>query len=458
MKLRFLGATNQATGSCFLVQAGDTRFLVDCGMLQGGSEARAHNEQPFAFDPADIDFVLLTHALVGHSGLLPRLCRAGFMGPILATSAASTLLSVLLPETAHIHQTEAAYASHMQRRRTRPLFTIKDAEGSLRQVRPIEYGQTYAPAYNVACRFQDGGHILGSAIVEVWLQSGDRRVKLVFSGALGQRGRPGGRRPAAIDEADVLVIESTYGDTDFGPSSANEDALLAIMENTLFKERGNAILPAFSVGRTQEILNRLYELTHQGRLKQPRIFIDTPMANEAARVTRTHLAWFDAQPYWPVLGERLPYLHFMQTQDDSRALNLLRTGAAIIAADNMCETGRVRHHLRHNLPRPECSVVLSGFQAAGSLGRALAEGNSMVRLFELDVPVRAQIYQLDGLSAHADRSALLAWAGAFQRPPAHTYVVQGEPRAAQSLAQSLNCRPGWHASVPEYGQTIHLLS
>ncbi|HMN21373.1 MAG TPA: MBL fold metallo-hydrolase [Ottowia sp.] len=459
MKLSFFGAAREVTGSCFLIEATGARFLVDCGMVQGGREASARNHEPFDFDPATIDFVLLTHAHIDHSGLLPKLTRAGFRGPIYATTATADLLGVMLPDSAHIQESDA----RRDARRARgapplaPLYTLHDAQMCLRQVRSVDYDREFAPRVGVRCRLRDAGHILGSAIVEVWITEYGHATKLVFSGDLGQPGRPILRDPTPIDEADVLVLESTYGNRHHPDPTATEDEMIALVERTLHQRGGNVIMPAFAVGRTQQIIYLLHRLAREGRLHHPMVFVDSPMATEATRITRQHLELFDEQARslagWHARGGNLPFLHFTASAEESKALNQIRSGAIIISASGMCEAGRIRHHLRRNLPRPECCVLLPGFQAQGTLGRRLVDGATQVRLFGEDIPVRAEIRTVEGLSAHADQKALLDWAGAFRQPPARTFVVHGEPAAATTLADTLHEKLGWHVSVPERGES-----
>lgn len=459
MKLSFLGAAREVTGSCFLVETADTRFLVDCGMVQGGREAPARNRAAFAFDPASIDFVLLSHAHIDHSGLLPKLTRAGFKGPIYATGATVDLLGVMLPDSAHIQESDARREAGRSRGKNppAPLYTLQDARECLGQARSVDYDREFAPGAGARCRFRDAGHILGSAIVEVSVTEHGRTTKLVFSGDLGQPGRPILRDPTPIDEADILVIESTYGDRLHRDMAATEDEMIAVVERTLYERGGNVIMPAFAVGRTQQVLYHLHRLAYEGRLRHPMVFVDSPMATEATRITRKHMELFDEQARdlarWHARGENLPYLHFTESVEESMALNRIRSGVIIISASGMCDAGRIRHHLRHNLPRRECSVLIPGFQAQGTLGRRLVEGAKQVRMFGEDIPVRAEIHSVDGLSAHADRAALLRWAGAFRKPPARTFVVHGEPLAARALADALREMPGWQVTVPVHGQT-----
>ncbi len=464
MNITFLGAAREVTGSCFLVETADTRFLVDCGMVQGGREAAARNRKPFAFDPASIDFVLLTHAHIDHSGLLPKLTRAGFQGPIHTTAATTDLLQVMLPDSAHIQESDAKRAKRHTKSppdsgtQLTPLYTLADAHDCLRQVRPTAYDQDINPYKGVRCRFRDAGHILGSAIIEVWITEYGQTTKLVFSGDLGQPGRPILRDPTPIDDADILFIESTYGDRAHKDQASSEEELIEIIERTLHRQGGNLIVPAFAVGRTQEILYHLHRLSREGRLRNLKVFVDSPMATEATRITRQHLELFDDAAKqlagWHALGKDLPYLHFTASAEESMALNQIRSGAIIISASGMCDAGRIKHHLRHNLPRRECSVLITGFQAQGTLGRRLVDGAKQVRIFGEEIPVRAAIHTVGGLSAHADQPALLAWSANFRNPPARTFVVHGEASAALAFAERLRADRGWNVAVPEPGTRV----
>lgn len=458
MQLSFLGAAREVTGSCFLLEAEGLRLLVDCGMIQGGRKATERNHQPFGFDPKSIDFVLLTHAHIDHSGLLPKLTKTGFKGPIYATPATVDLLGVMLPDSAHIQEVDAQRNAKRSKSKALPaLYTLQDAQACLKQAQSIDYGIEYAPLDGVRFRFRDAGHILGSAIIEIWLTEQGQTTKLVFSGDLGQPGRPILREPELIEETDILVLESTYGDRLHKDHAATKDEMIAIVEQTLFERGGNVIMPAFAVGRTQQVLYYLHQLTRTGRLQGLNIFVDSPMATEATRITREHLELFNKQSknlaQWHAQGSDLPDLHFTESVDESKALTEVRSGAIIISASGMCNAGRIRHHLRKNLPRPECSVLLPGFQAQGTLGRRLVDGAKRVRMFGEEIPVRAAIYSVDSLSAHADQKALLEWAAAFRKPPKHTFVVHGESTAAQTLADKLSQLPGWHVTVPKLGDT-----
>jgi metallo-beta-lactamase family protein len=462
MQLTFLGAAGEVTGSCYLVDTGGIRFLVDCGMFQGGGEADRKN-RAFGFDPRDIAFVLLSHAHIDHSGLVPRLVALGFAGAVYATRATADLLGVMLPDSAHLQEREAerAESGHSGRNRdATPLYTVRQAVASLERLRPVQYDEPVRLHPSVRCVFRDAGHILGSALLEIWLGEGGRETKLVFSGDLGQPGRPIVRDPAQIAAADVLLVESTYGDRNHRSLAATLEEFAGALNETLATGKGNVVIPAFAVGRTQEILYFIAELANLGRIGSFEVYVDSPMALAATRVTLEHPEVLDrdaaALTKWLVSGKGRPRVHFTETVEDSMKINSIRSGAVIISASGMCEGGRIKHHLRYNISRPECAIVFVGFQAEGTLGRRIVDGAKDVRLFGEQHAVRAKVYTIGGLSAHADRDALLGWLGGFRRPPRATYVVHGEPLAAHALRDEIEKRFGWRASVPARRQTVAL--
>lgn len=459
MKITFCGAAREVTGSCYVVEADGVRFLVDCGMLQGGPDARARNHRAFPFEPTSIDFVLLTHAHIDHSGLLPKLTREGFAGPIYATQATQDLLAVMLPDSARIQEGGDSQASIGKRQEAGdgPLYTTVDADLCLAQIRATLYDTAMSPHPAIACRFRNAGHILGSAILEVWVTEKQQQRKLVFSGDLGQPGRPILHDAAPIDDADILIVESTYANRQHRDLATTLEELALAIERTMAR-RGNVIIPAFAVGRSQEIIYYLHQQSRAGRLHDLKIYVDSPMAIRATEITRRHLELFDAEARalvaWHESARNLPVLSFVRSAKESSAIGRSRAGAIIIAASGMCEAGRVRHHLRRNLGRRESSVVFVGFQAAGTLGRQLVDGAESVRLFDQDIPVRADIYTLGGLSAHADRTALLQWLGHFRRPPQRTFIVHGEEAASTALARVLAADWGWAAEVPGFRESV----
>ena len=450
MRITFLGAAGEVTGSCFLVDAGSLRFLVDCGMFQGGHEALAKNGSALDFDATALDFMLLTHAHIDHSGLIPRLVNKGFHGPIYTTEATADLLEVMLADSAHIQEKDA------QREGREPLYTVGQALGSLRQIKQVAYDQEFAPAAGVRARLRDAGHILGSATIEVWLDDADK--KLAFSGDLGQPGRPLVRDPMPIEEADTLVVESTYGNRLHKTLDASVDELCDAITGTLADRRGNVVIPAFAVGRTQEVLYLLIRLVRQGRLPELNIYVDSPLATKATAVTLKHWQLLDpdvAPTFASAMGPHgRPLIRFTESPEESAALSRVRDGAIIIAGSGMCDGGRIQYHLRDNLPRAESSVVIIGFQAQGTLGRRLVDGAQRARIFGDEIEVRAAVHTIGGLSAHADRSGLLGWLRGFRRAPQRTFVVHGEYETARTFRGVIEQELGWHAEVPGPGHSV----
>ena len=433
MRLQFLGAAGEVTGSCYLVDTGEARFLIECGMFQGGRTADAKNRR-FAFEPRDIAFVLLSHAHIDHSGLLPRLVAQGFQGAVYATQATCDLLSVMLPDSGHLQEREAQWSGR------EPLYTAAEAQASLERRVPVDYGAEVKPHPGVTCTFRDAGHILGSASIEV--RAGGR--KLVFSGDLGQPGHPLVSDPALIEEADLLLVESTYGNRNHKSLVQTLDEFAYALNDTLSSKQGNVLIPAFAVGRTQDVLHFIGKLQAERRLPaHMEVYVDSPMALAATRIT---LKYTSLPP--------IERLHFTEDVEESKKINLIRAGAVIISASGMCEGGRIRHHLRWNVSRRECAIVFAGFQAAGTLGRRIVDGADTVHLFRQSTPVRAKIFTIGGLSAHADRSALLGWLAGFRRAPGQTWIVHGEPLAAFSLRDALAGRPGWRAEVANAGRIV----
>jgi len=465
--LTFYGAAGEVTGSCFLVETGDIRFLIDCGMFQGGREAERKNRDTFVFDPRDIAFVLLSHAHIDHSGLLPRLVAQGFKGLVYATAATVDLCEVMLPDSAYIQEREAQQVDLDRRRRhgkprheLAPLYTVAQAHASLKRMRRIDYENDFEPHPGLKCRFHDAGHILGSAIVEVRLP-GKKGHRIVYSGDLGQPGHPIVQDATRIAEADTLLVESTYGNRRHKGMAETLDELASAVRSTLEEKRGNVIIPAFAVGRTQDILFLLARLYQEGRVPQLDIYVDSPMALAATAVTMRHASLFDQEGRsmveWLRDRDRGFRVNFVQEVEESMALNARRGGAIIISASGMCDAGRIKHHLRHNLARPECTVVITGFQAAGTLGRRLVDRVASVRIFGEQIPVRADIYTIGGLSAHADQQALLDWLGAFHRAPGRVCIVHGEVSAAESLRREIVARLAWHPHLPERNERVPLL-
>lgn len=465
MQLTFHGAASEVTGSCYLVES-EARFIVDCGLFQGGRESYRKNLAALGFGVKTLDFVLLSHAHLDHSGLLPRLTTLGFRGPVFCTPATADLLRVMLLDSAHIQEKEAEWENrhHHERHARRgweraPLYTVAQAETCLRQIRPVAYGVPFSPHPSVRCVLRDAGHILGSAIMEIWLEEGGRIHKLVVSGDLGQPDQPVLRDREYVADADILLVESTYGNRLHKSLAATESELVAAIDDTLHS--GNVIMPAFSVGRTQEVLFMLTDLVRRALLPPLDIYVDSPMATSATELTLKHQELLDAKTLELIAWQRehpdRPRIRFVQDVQESIALNRIRRGAVILSASGMCDGGRIKYHLQNNLPRRECSVIITGFQAAGTLGRRLVDGARRVRIFGEDVAVRADIYTLGGLSAHADQQGLLDWLRHFAAPPKQTFVVHGEAETAAMFAACVKDRLHWRdVIVPRQGNKFDL--
>ncbi|MDR1778632.1 MAG: MBL fold metallo-hydrolase [Clostridiales Family XIII bacterium] len=452
MKIKFCGAAEGVTGSCHLVTVGEgegaLQFLLDCGMFQGGSSIEAHNEEPFPFDPEAVSFVLLSHAHIDHSGRLPLLYKRGFRGKIYCTDSTSDLIGVMLRDAAYIQEKEAEWKSRKAERAGRPpvepLYTIPDAEDVLKLVSPVMYSQLVEPAPGVKFVMNDAGHIFGSAIIEVWTPEGEGSRKTVFSGDLGRGDKPMLNDPTLIKKADTVIMESTYGNR-LHDKSDNVDKLVKIILETT-KRGGNVVIPSFAVGRTQELiyeLNKYFEddPAFKAAMKNVSVYIDSPMATAATEVFRKNAQAFDEEFKKRVLRGDDPLdfdnLHFTKSTAESAALNEDNRPKIIISASGMCEAGRIRHHLKHNLWRHNSSIVFVGYQGEGTLGRRLLEGAESVKLFGEEIAVNAQIHNLEGFSGHADRDELLRWVKGFEVKPEALFIVHGENQAKHDFAATV---------------------
>jgi metallo-beta-lactamase family protein len=455
--VQLLGAAGTVTGSKHLVIADGRRVLLDCGLFQGLKALRERNWQPFPFDPAGLDAVVLSHAHIDHSGALPLLVRRGFRGPILCTPATAALLEVLLLDAAHLQEEDAEFAN---RHRTSkhapalPLYTTEDARAALTRLDPRPYGTPFAIGDEFEACFRRAGHILGSASIALTCGHRDRRT-LVFSGDLGRFGRPILRDPEPVPEADVLLIESTYGDRTHPPGGADELARI-VLETAA---RGEVLLvPAFAVDRTQELLYVLRALEDAGRIPALHVFIDSPMAIDVTEIYARHPEEHDLDMHRLTEAGASPlstrHLEIVRTAEQSKALNERRGPAVVISASGMATGGRVLHHLVRRLPDPDATVLLVGYQAAGTRGRSLQDGATTVRIFNQEIRVRARIVKLDGFSAHADQEELLRWLGGFGRPPHRTIAVHGEAQASDTFAALIRHRLGWAAEVAEDRQRV----
>ena len=442
MHVRCLGAAGRVTGSCHLVEAGGSRVLLDFGLIQGRRREAALNYEELPFDLTRIDAVVLSHAHIDHSGRIPLLAKRGYSGPVFAQTATHALCEIMLRDSAGIQEMQAERMSRRRKEKgeepVEPLYTGADADAALQLFRPVRYRRKFDVAPGIRARFQDAGHILGSSIVELWLTEGRETRKLVFSGDLGHADAPVLRDPEVIKSADFVLMESTYGDRghrSWDETRAEVEEIAAVAGGA----RGNIIIPAFAVGRSQLLLYWMAQNYAEAGLDRWNIYLDSPLAIQATRVYEENLDLLDAEAreLWSARGirEALPNLHFTRTADESRELNYIDSGAIIIAGSGMCTGGRIRFHLRQNLGRPESHVIITGYQAIGTPGRRLVDGADTLRIGGDEIPVRAQVHTIGGLSAHAGQRALIDWYDAIDgRPP--LVLVHGEPQA-QAVLQGL---------------------
>jgi len=455
--LTFLGAAGTVTGSKHLLESGQARLLLDCGLFQGLKELRQRNWAPCPVPAASIAGVLLSHAHIDHSGALPRLGREGFRAPIYCTHGTADLLKIMLLDAAHLQEEEAEFANRHQTAKHKPalpLFTTADAERVLTQVRPVGFNESFSPAQGVTARFINSGHILGAGLVEV----SDKGRILVFSGDLGRYGVPIMRDPDRVSAADVLLVESTYGNR-LHPADDHRDRLTAAVQRAVQK-KGWLLIPAFAVGRSQEILYDLRELEDGGRIPSLPVYLDSPMAIEATAIYARHpeehdrdLKRVEASGERPFAPKRI---RICKTSDDSKRLNDTDGPGIIIAGSGMATGGRILHHFVRRLTDERTTVLFVGYQAAGTRGRLLREGAREMRMLGQSVPVRATIMASDSYSAHADQSEILRWLGGFRRPPGTTYIVHGEPDAATALQALIASQLKWRAVVAQDGQRVNL--
>ena len=459
MKLTFLGANHEVTGSCTLLEAAGQRYLIDCGMEQGKD---VYENQPIPVAPGEIDGVLATHAHIDHTGLLPLLVRNGFRGRIYATRPTAELCSIMLRDSAHIQEFEAEWKNRKGQRSgaepVEPMYTIQDAEAAIALFRGYDYNKEIELAPGIVIRFVDVGHLLGSSSIEIWVTENGATTKLVFSGDIGNLDQPIIKDPSYLKDADYVFMESTYGDRSHGPRPDYVAELAKILQRT-FDRGGNVVIPSFAVGRTQELLYFIREIKEKNLITGHGcfpVYIDSPLAIEATRIFKdTDSSCFDeetnallAKGIDPI---QFPGLKVSVTSDESRAINTDPVPKVIISASGMCEAGRIRHHLKHNLWRKECTILFVGYQAVNTLGRSLLEGADNVKLFGESIEVQAEICQLTGLSGHADREGLLKWVNSFEPKPKRVFIIHGEDEVENVFAQTLT-EQGFNASAPYNGE------
>ena len=468
MKITFLGATHEVTGSCTYLEVNGHKLLVDCGMEQG---VNVFVNEDIPVPPSEIECVLLTHAHIDHSGKLPWLYKYGFRGSVYATEATCNLCNIMLRDSAHIQEFEAEWQNRKAQRAGKsgyePLYTMADAEGVIRKLRPVPYGERIQVLDGVDIAFTDVGHLLGSGSIEVWMREGDVEKKMVFSGDIGNHDRPILRDPQPTLEADYVMIESTYGNRYHEKHEEEQDyvrQLADVIQRTLDRG-GNVVIPSFAVGRTQEILYFIRQIKEDGLVRGHdgfKVYVDSPLANEATSVfVQSDQNYFDDNMRALLDAGKnplfFPGLEISVTSDESKAINFDMSPKVILSASGMCEAGRIRHHLKHNLWRKESTILFVGYQAVGTLGRSIYEGTKQVKLFGEEIGVSAQIDTLAGISGHADKEGLLKWINSFEKKPSLVFVNHGEDESCKSFAECLEKENGFRAVAP-YSGTIYDLA
>jgi metallo-beta-lactamase family protein len=462
MQVQFYGATSGVTGSCHILRLNGYTILLDCGLIQGRRKDEEQNRRPFPFAAEEISAVVLSHAHIDHSGRLPLLVKQGYQGPIYAQNATRDLCEILLQDSAYLQERDAQYENKWRKRKNQPpieaLYTADDARRALSNMVGLPYKKREEIVPGVHIRYQDAGHILGSCSVEVWLSEQGRKCKIVFSGDLGQYDTPILNDPAVIQDADHLLIESTYGNRRHRDRQSTVDEIGDIIRNAAH-QHGNLLIPAFSIGRSQEILYYLGKYYDQWELDRWEVFLDSPMAIKASKVywEYSHLYDEEATRLRQKVNEmpQLRNLRLSETPQESMAINTIRSGAIIIAGSGMCNGGRIVHHLKHNVSRRRSHIMIVGYQANGTLGRKLVDGNPRVRIHGKQYPVKASVHTVGGLSAHGDVDDLMRWVRNFKTGPS-VHVVHGEAEAKRDFSDKLQQELGLTVSVPRPGDTLEL--
>lgn len=460
MKIKFLGAARKVTGSCYHLTYGDTEFLIECGMHQG-KDAEALNRKPFHFDPSRIHSLIVTHAHLDHSGLIPKLIREGFNGKIITTDATADLLEIMLLDSAHIQEKDAEWNTKKSFRSGKdivyePLYTVEDVLNALPFIERKRYGEMEELTKGLSYRFLDAGHILGSGILELFYYENNTEKKVVFSGDVGRSNNPIINNPDSVEEGEYVIMESTYGNRLHKSLKESVEELADAIDNT-FKKGGNVLIPAFAVGRTQDIIYMLKKFVKEGRFKSLNVYIDSPLANKATKIYLSHPELFDleAKEFFRFTSKDGLHLHFTSNVEESQEINKIKSEAIIIAGSGMCEGGRIRHHFKHNIWRPECSIIFSGFQAKGTLGRHIVDGAKSAFILGEEIAIRAKIYTIGGFSAHGDQKELLEWLSNFKNSP-RVFVVHGEEEVEFQFADTVEKTLGFNAYVPDLYEEIVL--
>jgi metallo-beta-lactamase family protein len=461
-KITFLGAAGTVTGSKYLIEAEGKKLLVDCGLFEGSKELKQRNWDKLAIDPSSIDWVLLTHAHIDHTGYLPRLIRGGYRGPIYANAATHELCALLLPDSAHIQEEDALYASkkgYSSHKPPLPLYTVPEAQATLTQFRDIPRADDFQISPQFSVRPHDAGHILGSSWLELTITEGGKTTLVVFSGDVGRYDQPILKDPESPARADFLLCESTYGDREH-PTGSVEDELADIINQTA-KRGGAVVIPAFAVGRTQTLMYYLRELEEQQKIPRLPVYVDSPMAISVTSLYANHHEDHDAEfTQMEKTGNHDPLncheVHMTRTVEESKAINDVVSPCIIVSASGMITGGRIKHHLAHRLPDSRSTVLIVGYQAEGSGGRALLDGAKYLRIHNEQIPVRAKIVEIGQLSAHAGRSELLRWLSGFQSPPKQTFLIHGEPSGLNGLRDAIAAQYHWPVTIPAYLQSFEL--
>ena len=464
-KITFLGAAECVTGSQYLIEVNGTKILVDCGIYQ----ERDHldrNWNDFQFRPETLDAVLLTHAHLDHCGLLPKLVRDGFTGPIYCTPATAEITEIILLDSAKLQEEDAVFKMRRHQREGRtgphpevPLYTVHDAESTIPQFVQVDYNKPVQPCEGITATFYDAGHVLGSSILKLEINSGDEKRTVLFSGDLGRWDKPILQDPTTFSDADYVVMESTYGDRLLNSPEDGVDKLADVINDTV-KAGGNIVIPSFALERSQEILYYLNQFLLEDKIPHLLVFFDSPMAINITEVFRHHPELFDEEMNRLLEDGNSPFnfrgLKLSKTTDESKAINRVKGSIIIIAGSGMCTGGRIKHHLVSNIARPESTILIVGYQARGTLGRHIVEGNKEVRIFGQHHPVRARVARINGFSAHADRDELYKWVSGLKKPPRHVFITHGEAESSQNFASYIKEKNGWKTTVPHYRQEVVL--
>lgn len=459
MEIKFYGAAGCVTGSCHILKVGNKKILLDCGLFQGKDEKEIGNEG-FNFLPEEIDIVLLSHAHIDHSGRIPLLYKHGFKGNVYCTEGTYDLCKIMLADSGHIMEAEAEWKNRKRARQglkeLEPLYTSQIALDALKIFKAYPYDEIVNVCTGLKVRFRDAGHLLGSALMELFITENEKESKLVFTGDLGNKNISIIRDPEIIKETDYLIMETTYGDRLHTDIKVELKELVNIIRDT-FKRGGNVIIPSFAVGRTQEVLYALNKYVSNKELKDIKVFVDSPLATESTKIFEKYSDYYDEEARGLVTLGKNPLqfqgLFFTHSAEESKALNEIKSGSIIISASGMCEAGRIRHHLKHNLWREECSIVFVGYQAEGTLGRILLQGAKKVKLFGEEIEVKAKLYNLHGLSGHADRNGLMEWLESFDRKPKGIFLVHGDTKAQISFKTLLDSK-GYTSSIMKINDSV----